>query len=111
MSIVLALDASGAGLSVAVLLAALLPAAWLLLRGMRTLPLRVKQCSANALHLAEHLQRHPAIADVLYPGTYVYSYDIRASVAGSFQTMPSNAYAFYFPEVFGRSDGELFTIK
>jgi len=42
--------------------------AWLLLRGMRTLPLRVKQCSANALHLAENLQRHPAIADVLYPG-------------------------------------------
>jgi cystathionine gamma-synthase len=42
--------------------------AWLLLRGMRTLPLRVRQCSANALHLAENLQRHPAIAEVLYPG-------------------------------------------
>jgi len=42
--------------------------AWLLLRGMRTLPLRVKQCSANALHLAENLQRAPAIAEVLYPG-------------------------------------------
>jgi cystathionine gamma-synthase len=42
--------------------------AWLLLRGMRTLPLRVKQCSASALHLAETLQRHPAIAEVLYPG-------------------------------------------
>jgi cystathionine gamma-synthase len=42
--------------------------AWLLLRGMRTLPLRVKQCSANALHLAENLQRHPAIAEALYPG-------------------------------------------
>lgn len=50
-------------------------------------------------------------ADVLYPGSYVYSYEIRASVAGSFQNMPSHAYAFYFPEVFGRSDGELFTIK
>jgi cystathionine gamma-synthase len=42
--------------------------AWLLLRGMRTLPLRVRQCSVNALHLAENLQRHPAIAEVLYPG-------------------------------------------
>jgi cystathionine gamma-synthase len=42
--------------------------AWLLLRGMRTLPLRVKQCSANALHLAENLQRHPGVAEVLYPG-------------------------------------------
>ena len=42
--------------------------AWLLLRGMRTLPLRVKQCSANALQIAEALQGHAAIAEVLYPG-------------------------------------------
>ncbi len=42
--------------------------AWLLLRGMRTLPLRVRQASANALFLAERLQRHGAIAEVLYPG-------------------------------------------
>jgi cystathionine gamma-synthase len=42
--------------------------AWLLVRGMRTLPLRVKQCSANALYLAERLERHPGIAQVLYPG-------------------------------------------
>ena len=42
--------------------------AWLLVRGMRTLPLRVKQASANALHLAEQLERHPAIEQVLYPG-------------------------------------------
>ena len=42
--------------------------AWLLVRGMRTLPLRVKQCSANALYLAEQLERHPGVAQVLYPG-------------------------------------------
>jgi cystathionine gamma-synthase len=42
--------------------------AWLLVRGMRTLPLRVKQCSANALHLAEQLERHPGVEQVLYPG-------------------------------------------
>jgi cystathionine gamma-synthase len=42
--------------------------AWLLVRGMRTLPLRVRQCSANALYLAERLERHPAIEQVLYPG-------------------------------------------
>ncbi len=42
--------------------------AWLLLRGMRTLPLRVRQASANALFLAERLERHPRIAAVLYPG-------------------------------------------
>ncbi len=42
--------------------------AWLLLRGMRTLPLRVKQACANALYLAESLQRHPAVEQALYPG-------------------------------------------
>lgn len=42
--------------------------AWLLLRGMRTLPLRVKQACANALYLAEKLEHHDAVAQVLYPG-------------------------------------------
>lgn len=42
--------------------------AWLLLRGMRTLPLRVRQASANALTLAHMLEKHPAIARVTYPG-------------------------------------------
>jgi cystathionine gamma-synthase len=42
--------------------------AWLLVRGMRTLPLRLKQCSANALYLAERLERHPGVEQVLYPG-------------------------------------------
>jgi cystathionine gamma-synthase len=42
--------------------------AWLLVRGMRTLPLRVKQCGANALYLAEQLERHPGVEQVLYPG-------------------------------------------
>ena len=42
--------------------------AWLLVRGMRTLPLRVKQSSANALYLAERLERHPGVEQVLYPG-------------------------------------------
>lgn len=49
-------------------------------------------------------------ADVLPPGTYVYSYQVRATVPGKFQTMPSHGYAFYFPEIFGRTTGELFTV-
>lgn len=49
-------------------------------------------------------------ADFLPRGTYVYTYQIRATTPGEFQTMPSHAYAFYFPEVFGRTKGELFTI-
>ncbi len=42
--------------------------AWLLLRGMRTLPLRVRAASASALRIAEHFHGHPQIAEVLYPG-------------------------------------------
>ncbi|ENO86079.1 trans-sulfuration enzyme family protein [Thauera linaloolentis] len=42
--------------------------AWLLLRGMRTLHLRVRAACANALRLAAELEAHPAIAQVLYPG-------------------------------------------
>jgi cystathionine gamma-synthase len=42
--------------------------AWLLLRGLRTLFLRVRHASAAAQALAEHLARHPAVATVLYPG-------------------------------------------
>lgn len=42
--------------------------AWLLTRGMRTLPLRMRQMSANALALAEYLSDHPQVETVLYPG-------------------------------------------
>jgi uncharacterized protein YfaS (alpha-2-macroglobulin family) len=49
-------------------------------------------------------------ADFLPRGTYVYTYQVRASFPGEFQTMPSHAYAFYFPEVFGRGAGTLFTV-
>ena len=42
--------------------------AWLLLRGMRTLSLRMRQVSANALALATHLQNAPAVTAVIYPG-------------------------------------------
>ncbi|MEZ5785612.1 MAG: PLP-dependent transferase [Xanthobacteraceae bacterium] len=42
--------------------------AWLLLRGMRTLDLRVRTQSETAGFLARRLLGHPAIAQVLYPG-------------------------------------------
>ncbi len=42
--------------------------AWLLLRGMRTLFVRVEQASKNALTLALHFEHHPKIDKVLYPG-------------------------------------------
>ena len=42
--------------------------AWLLLRGMRTLFPRVRQCSATALRIAEAFQHDPRMEAVLYPG-------------------------------------------
>ena len=42
--------------------------AWLLLRGLRTLPLRLERQNATALALACHLEGHPAVARVHYPG-------------------------------------------
>lgn len=40
----------------------------LLLRGMRTLHIRVQQSCKSAQKLAEHFSGHPKIAEVLYPG-------------------------------------------
>lgn len=42
--------------------------AWLLQRGMRTLFVRVRQASSNALAVARHFEHHPAIESVRYPG-------------------------------------------
>ena len=42
--------------------------AWLLLRGMRTLFVRVQQCSKSALIIARHFEGHPRLSKVLYPG-------------------------------------------
>jgi len=41
---------------------------YLVLRGLRTLPLRLAAAQANAQVLAERLDRHPAIERVRYPG-------------------------------------------
>ncbi len=42
--------------------------AFLLLRGMRTFPLRVQAACAGAMELATRLANHESVADVLYPG-------------------------------------------
>jgi O-succinylhomoserine sulfhydrylase len=42
--------------------------AWVLLKGLETLDLRVKAESAAALELAQWLEGHPAVARVHYPG-------------------------------------------
>ena len=47
--------------------------AWLLLRGMRTLYVRVPTQSKNAQRIAEKFARHPALKAVLYPGLSTHS--------------------------------------
>ncbi|MDB5644021.1 MAG: aminotransferase class V-fold PLP-dependent enzyme [Hyphomicrobiales bacterium] len=42
--------------------------AFLVMRGLRTMHLRVRAACANALDLAHRFQSHPLVADVLYPG-------------------------------------------
>jgi cystathionine beta-lyase/cystathionine gamma-synthase len=43
-------------------------AAWLTLRGLKTLPLRMERHCANAAHLARKLAAHPAVTRVHWPG-------------------------------------------
>jgi uncharacterized protein YfaS (alpha-2-macroglobulin family) len=50
-------------------------------------------------------------ATYLPRGTYEYTYLIRASLPGEYGVIPTNAYQMYFPEVFGRSDGGVFSIS
>jgi cystathionine gamma-synthase len=42
--------------------------AWLALRGLRTLPVRLERMQATAMTLAERLRDHPAVVAVHYPG-------------------------------------------
>jgi cystathionine gamma-synthase/methionine-gamma-lyase len=42
--------------------------AWLTLRGLKTLPLRMRQHCLNAMEVAKWLEGHPRIARVNYPG-------------------------------------------
>ena len=41
---------------------------WLVLRGIQTLPLRMKKHEENAMAVASYLQKHKAVSQVFYPG-------------------------------------------
>ena len=41
---------------------------WLLMRGLRTVFVRYRQASANAMAIARHFEAHPKVDRVLYPG-------------------------------------------
>jgi O-acetylhomoserine (thiol)-lyase len=42
--------------------------AWMALQGIETLPVRMERHCQNALRIADHLQNHPKVAWVRYPG-------------------------------------------
>lgn len=52
--------------------------AWLILRGIKTLPLRVLKAQENAKKVAQILEKHPAIETVYYPGLKSFSQRILA---------------------------------
>jgi cystathionine beta-lyase/cystathionine gamma-synthase len=63
---------------------------WLLLRGLRTLGLRVERHNQNALALAQFLQSHPKIERVYYPGLESFSqYELARSLMDGFTGMLS----------------------
>ena len=60
---------------------------WLVLRGMRTLPWRMRAHSENAMKVAQFLARHPKVARVHYPGLKSHpGYKIAASQMSSHST-------------------------
>jgi cystathionine gamma-synthase len=63
---------------------------WLILRGMRTLPWRMRAHSENAMKVAGFLSRHPKVARVHYPGLKSHpGYEIAAKQMSMFGGMLS----------------------
>jgi methionine-gamma-lyase len=64
--------------------------AWLILRGVRTLPLRVEKAQENAMKLASFLKSHPKVIWVSYPGLPEHpQYDIAKKQMDGFGSMMS----------------------
>jgi len=51
------------------------------------------------------------LSQFLPAGTYQYTYYLQPNIPGTYQVMPATAREEYFPEVFGRSEGTIFTIE
>ncbi len=63
---------------------------WLLLRGLRTLGLRVERHNRNGMALAKFLEKHPAVARVYYPGLESHpQYELAGSQMSGFTGMLS----------------------
>ncbi|MBI1730563.1 PLP-dependent transferase [Candidatus Acetothermia bacterium] len=65
--------------------------AWLLLRGLRTLFVRVHHSAKSALQIAKHFEKHPKLERLLYPGLEAHpAHDIaKRQMTGGFSGMLS----------------------
>ncbi|MEU1385371.1 MULTISPECIES: aminotransferase class I/II-fold pyridoxal phosphate-dependent enzyme [unclassified Nonomuraea] len=77
--------------------------AWLTLRGIQTLPLRMERHCANADLLARRIAEHPAVSAVHWPGLPAHpSYELAAKL------LPAFGGVFSFELAGGRAAGEAF---
>jgi cystathionine gamma-synthase len=68
--------------------------AWLTVRGIKTLAVRMDRHSSNALTIARYLESHPAIEKVYYPGLESHpGHELAASQMSAFGGMLSIAFA------------------
>lgn len=65
--------------------------AWLALRGLKTLPLRLRAHGESALRVAEYLASHAAVAEVLYPGLPTHASHALARAQVSQRAAPKHA--------------------
>ena len=92
---------------------------WLLLRGIRTLAVRMDRAESNALKIAEYLEASPYVTKVIYPGLKSHEgYEIMKKQARGFGAMISfevvskefavevlnNLELFYFAESLGGTE-------
>jgi uncharacterized protein YfaS (alpha-2-macroglobulin family) len=61
-------------------------------------------------HTEAHDDRVFLYVEELSPGVYEYEYFLRALVPGKFQHLPARAEELFFPEIFGRTAGDVITI-
>ncbi len=72
--------------------------------------LYVLQRTLMPSHIESHDDRLFLYTEYLSPGVYEYTYYLRALVPGKFQHLPARAEELYFPEVFGRTSGDIITV-
>jgi uncharacterized protein YfaS (alpha-2-macroglobulin family) len=61
-------------------------------------------------HIESHDDRVFLYNEELAPGVYEYEYYLRALIPGTYQHLPARAEELYFPEIFGRTSGDIITV-